>query len=147
LTPQWQERAKELGITLAQGVTIASLIGRETGYSEEKTLVSAVFHNRLRRKMRLQSDPTAIYGLEPWDGKVRKKDLLRDTPYNTYLISGLPPGPIANPGWDSLDAALHPAAVDYLYFVSKNDGSHVFSSHLKAHQEAVLKYQISKQKQ
>ena len=94
--------------------------------------------------MPLQSDPTAVYDLEGFSGKVLKSHLKRNSPYNTYLIRGLPPGPIANPGMDSLTAALNPAAVDYLYFVSKKDGSHFFSSSLQAHNEAVSRYRRSK---
>jgi UPF0755 protein len=96
--------------------------------------------------MPLQSDPTVIYGLPDFDGNLRKKDLLKKTPYNTYRFVGLPPGPIASPGMDALQAALYPADVTYLYFVSKNDGSHQFSDHLSKHSEAVQKYQLRKRK-
>jgi UPF0755 protein len=146
-TPEMDKRAEELGWTLHQIVTLASLIGKETGDEKEKPQVSAVFHNRLRKKMKLQSDPTSVYDLEPFTGAVKKKHLLRNTPYNTYVINGLPPGPIANPAIDSLQAALYPASVNYLYFVSNNDGSHNFSSSLSAHNRAVIKYQIDRKKE
>lgn len=147
LTPQMLNRAREMGFTIHELVTLASIIGKETGYSEEKTKVSAVFHNRLRKGMRLQCDPTAVYNLYSFQGVVKKKDLDNDTPYNTYKIKGLPPGPIANPGIDSLRAALDPAPVNYFYFVSNNDGTHIFSTSLEAHTQAVLKYQIKRKKQ
>jgi UPF0755 protein len=147
ITPQMMDRAKERGMTTNEWVTLASLIGKETGHREEKDNVSAVFHNRLKRGMRLQSDPTAIYSLTGYQAIVRRKHLNNDTPYNTYKIMGLPPGPIANPGVDSLQAALYPAPVNYLYFVAVNDGTHKFSSTLAAHSQAVLKYQIKRKKE
>jgi UPF0755 protein len=146
-TPEMRERAAELGMKIPQVVTLASIIGKESGFKDEKPLVSAVFHNRLKKGMRLQSDPTAVYDLWSVTKVVKKKHLLKNTPYNTYLINGLPPGPIANPAIDSLQAALHPAPVNYLYFVSNNDGSHNFSSSLAAHNRAVLKYQIDRKKE
>ncbi len=121
-------RASQLGISEKETVTLASIIEKETPLREEKPLISAVFHNRLARKIPLQSDPTVIYGIKNFDGNLTKEDLLRPSPYNTYLFVGLPPTPICNPGKDSLLAALSPAPVPYLYFVSKNDGSHFFSS-------------------
>jgi UPF0755 protein len=147
ITPQMIERAKELGMTTKEFVTLASLIGKETGHEEEKAQVSAVFHNRMKKGMRLQSDPTAIYSLHEYQNVVKRRHLDNDTPYNTYKIRGLPPGPIANPGIDSLQAALYPASVNYLYFVSKNDGTHIFSSNLAAHTQAILKYQIKRKKE
>ena len=96
--------------------------------------------------MRLQSDPTVIYDIEDFDGNLRREDLERKTPYNTYQIKGLPPGPICSPGLEAIKAALHPAPVEYLYFVSKNDGSHHFSSNLEDHNRAVQKYQIKRRK-
>ena len=147
VTPQMIERAKALGMTTTEFVTLASLIGKETGHQEEKAQVSAVFHNRLKKGMRLQSDPTAIYSLTEYRNIVRRKHLNNETPYNTYRIRGLPPGPIASPGIDSLQAALYPASVNYLYFVSKDDGTHKFSSNLAAHTQAVLKYQIKRKKE
>lgn len=149
ITPEMSKRAEQMGLTLHEWVTLASMIGKEAGNREEKTLISAVFHNRLARRMRLQSDPTAVYHLEREGTPVkaiRRRHLALDSPYNTYRINGLPPGPIANPGADSLRAALHPDRVGYLYFVSTNDGSHHFSTNLDAHNRAVAKYQINKQK-
>jgi UPF0755 protein len=147
VTPEMIARAKQLGMTPTEFVTLASLIGKETGREEEKDRISAVFHNRLKRGMRLQSDPTAVYRLDAYRNSVTRKDLDNDTPYNTYKIKGLPPGPIANPGIDSLRAALNPASVKALYFVSKNDGTHIFSSNLAEHAQAVLKYQIKRKKE
>ncbi len=105
------------------------------------TLVSAVFHNRLKRQMPLQSDPTVIYGLKNFNGNLTRKNLQEPTPYNTYRIAGLPPGPICNPGLSSIRAALQPAQVSYIYFVSKNDGTHLFSETIEAHNQAVKTYQ------
>lgn len=141
--PELSERALQLGISQREAVILASIIEKETPLPEEKPLVSAVFHNRLRKKMPLQSDPTVIYGLPDFDGNLTREHLLRPTPYNTYRYIGLPPTAICNPGKDSLMAALHPAPVPYFYFVSKNDGSHHFSSDITDHQRAVLKYQKS----
>jgi UPF0755 protein len=121
-------------------VTLASLIEKEARASEH-TLVSAVFHNRLRNSMKLQSDPTVIYGIKPMGSKITRADLDRDHPYNTYVHPGLPPGPIANPGKKSLMAAVQPADKPYLYFVAKNDGTHYFSETLQEHNVAVNKYQ------
>ena len=146
-THEMQERAEELGMTIPQVVTLASIIGKESGFKDEKPLISAVFHNRLKKRMRLQSDPTAVYDLKSITRVIKRKHLLRRTPYNTYIINGLPPGPIANPAIDSLQAALYPASVNYLYFVSNNDGSHNFSSSLSAHNRAVIKYQINRKKE
>ncbi len=146
LTPDMLERAKELNLTENEMVTLASIIEKEGGGKEEKPLVSAVFHNRLKRGMRLQSDPTVIYDIEDFDGNLRKADLEKKTPYNTYRIQGLPPGPICNPGLEAIRAAIYPAPVDYLYFVSKNNGSHHFSFNLVDHNRAVLKYQIQRKK-
>jgi UPF0755 protein len=131
----------ELGLTEHEIVTLASIIEKETGDASERPLVSAVFHNRLRLGMRLESDPTVIYGMENFGGNLTKKDLRTKTKYNTYVIFGLPPGPIANPGRDSLEAALNPAQVGYLYFVSKGNGTHEFSSNYRDHQKAVAEYQ------
>ncbi len=136
-----RKRAKELGFSIREIVTLASMIEKETPSDQEKPLVSAVFYNRLKKGIRLESDPTVIYGLEHFDGNLRRKDLKRKSPYNTYIIRGLPPGPIANPGEASIIAALYPANVDYLYFVSRNDGTHHFSRTLSEHNRAVLKYQ------
>lgn len=139
--PDLVHRASELGFSEREAVILASIIEKETPLPEEKPLISAVFHNRLKKKIPLQSDPTVIYGIKNFNGNLTKEDLLRRTPYNTYLMVGLPPTPICNPGKDSLLAAVHPAPVPYLYFVSKNDGSHYFSSDIEEHNRAVWKYQ------
>jgi UPF0755 protein len=124
-----------------QLVTLASIVEKETGNGEERPIIAGVFYNRLHKKMRLQSDPTTIYGLANFNGNLTRKDLHTATPYNTYVIHGLPPGPICNPGRASLEAVLHPAEVDYLYFVSRNNGSHQFSATLEEHNRAVHRYQ------
>jgi len=144
--PDLANRASELGISQSEAVILASIIEKETRLLEEKPLVSSVFHNRLKKKIPLQSDPTVIYGIRNFNGNLTKEDLMRPTPYNTYLIPGLPPTPICNPGKDSLLAAVHPAPVPYLYFVSKNDGSHFFSSDFEEHNRAVWKYQKNSKK-
>ena len=136
-----QARAADLAMTEREVVILASIIEKETGQDDERPLISAVFHNRLNKKLPLQSDPTIVYELPDFDGKWTRAMLARATPYNTYLHAGLPPGPIANPGLKSLVAALNPAPVHYLYFVSKNDGSHQFSSSLEEHNRAVNQYQ------
>ncbi|MFB0507691.1 MAG: endolytic transglycosylase MltG [Thermodesulfobacteriota bacterium] len=140
-TSQYSERTKELGFSDREILTLASMIEKETAIPRERYLVSGVYHNRLKRKMRLYSCPTVIYGIENFDGNLTKRDLERYTPYNTYLIRGLPPGPICNPGKEAIEAALYPATTEYLYFVSKNDGSNHFSSTLEEHNIAVWKYQ------
>lgn len=128
------------GLTRHQVVTLASLIEKEAVSAEEKTLISSVFHNRLRIGMPLQSDPTAVYGVRAFSGKVTKADILRPSPYNTYLVKGLPPGPIGNPGSGAIKAALHPAATQYLYFVARQDGTHQFSRTLEEHNRAVERF-------
>lgn len=122
-------------------VTLASIIEKETGVESERPLVSAVFHNRLKYQMPLQSDPTVIYGLKDFNGNLTRKDLSDPSPYNTYKVAALPPGPICNPSLSSIRAALYPADVPYLYFVSKNDGTHLFSETIEAHNHAVRTYQ------
>lgn len=144
---EWQQRAKNLGFTIREIVILASLIEEETSLPEERNLVSATFHNRLRIGMKLDCDPTIIYALKQdnaYTGRLRYRDLELDTPYNTYIYPGLPPGPICNPGKESLQAALYPADEDFLYFVSKNDGSHKFSRTFREHQIAVNIYQKRK---
>ncbi len=133
--------ARTSELTPHQVVTLASIIEKETGAAEERPLISAVFHNRLKRGMRLETDPTVIYGIKNFNGNLTRKHLETYSPYNTYLIDGLPPGPIANPGAESLEAALNPAQVNYLFFVSKNDGTHQFSGSLREHNQAVNRYQ------
>jgi len=140
IPPDAEKRAREAGLSLHQAVTIASIIEKETGVEEEKPLVSAVIRRRLALGMPLQMDPTVIYGVKRFDGTVTRKDLRTEGPYNTYLNRGLPPGPIANPGLTSLDAALNPSKAEYLYFVSKNDGSHTFSRTLPEHNRAVEQF-------
>jgi UPF0755 protein len=134
-------RAAALGLTEHQAVTLASLVEEETGRADERRLVAAVFLNRLKRGMLLQSDPTVLYGRVDDSRTLTRADLARPTPYNTYTIPGLPPAPIANPGRAALEAAVDPAPVDYLYFVARGDGSHVFSATLTAHNAAVNRYQ------
>ncbi len=139
---EWKERSKQLGFSIHQVVTLASIIEKETGAPFERPLISSVFHNRLKKKMRLESDPTVIYGLKNFDGNLNRKHLETLTPYNTYKIRALPPGPIANPGQESLEAALYPADTKYIYFVSKKNSTHQFSTNLKDHNQAVRKYQL-----
>lgn len=136
-------------LTLQQVVTLASMIEKETGVASERALISAVFHNRLRRQILLQCDPTVIYAAKlagRFRGKIFQSDLDFHSPYNTYTVAGLPPGPIANPGRESLQAAVQPAKVDYLYFVSDNRGGHVFSKTLAQHQRAVRAFRRSRRK-
>jgi UPF0755 protein len=140
----WRERTRQLGFTVNQVVTLASIIEKETGAPFERALISSVFHNRLKKEMRLESDPTVIYGIKDFDGNLTRKDLNTTTPYNTYQIKGLPAGPIANPGRASLEAALYPEDTDYIYFVSKKDRTHQFSTNLKDHNRAVRKYQLGR---
>lgn len=147
VTPAMIQRASNIGLNIDQFVTFASIIGKESGNNLEKPFIAAVFYNRLKRGMRLQSDPTAVYDMDKFEGKVLRSHLRRKSDYNTYLIKGLPPGPIANPGLDSLKATLNPASVDYIYFVSKNDGTHFFSSSLVEHNQAVKRYINIKNKQ
>ena len=144
--PEWQARAKELGLTVHQVVTLASIIEKETGAGFERPIISSVFHNRLKKKMRLETDPTVIYGIEDFDGNLTREHLTTPTPYNTYKIWGLPIGPIANPGGASLEAALYPDDTKYLYFVSRKDSTHQFSTNLKQHNRAVQKYQLRRRK-
>jgi len=128
--------------SLHQLVTLASIVEKETGAAHERPVIAGVFYNRLRKKMRLQSDPTTIYGIwEEYNGDLKKRHLLTATPYNTYKIAGLPKGPIANPGIHAIKAVLNPELHSYLYFVSQNDGTHIFSKTYKDHNKAVEKFQ------
>ena len=136
-------RAKELGMSENNVLTLASIIEKEAVFNRERPLISAVYHNRLKKRMRLQADPTVVYGIKRMKDGITRRDLKRKTEYNTYVISGLPPGPIASPGIRSIKAALYPADVDYMYFVSKNDGTHYFSRTGKEHLKAVVLYQRS----
>jgi len=140
----YKKQADIIGMTQMEVVTLASIIEKETAAPEERTIVSAVFHNRLKKRMRLQSDPTVIFSLENFNGNLTRKDLRHVSPYNTYRVRGLPPGPIASPGKEAIHAALYPADVDYLYFVSKKNGTHYFSLTLKEHNAAVRKFQLGK---
>ena len=143
-TDDFEKQADKLGFSIHQIVTLASIIEKETGVSEERPIISSVFHNRLKKKMRLESDPTVIYGIDGFNGNITKKNLKKLSPYNTYLIRGLPPGPISNPGLKALEAALYPAETDFLFFVSKKNKTHKFSTNIREHNKAVYKYQIKK---
>jgi UPF0755 protein len=137
-------RSEEVGMKMEDVVILASIVEKETGRGEERPIIASVFLNRIKKKMRLESDPTVIYGIENFSGNIKRKDLNRPSPYNTYLLRGLPAGPIANPGLASITAVLYPAQTDYLYFVSKNDGTHYFSKTLAEHNKAVRIYQKRK---
>lgn len=143
--PLIQERGARTRRTVHQLVTLASLVEKEAGAPDERPLVASVFANRLDLGMRLQCDPTLIYAewlaKGEWDGEINRSDLSRPSPYNTYLYSGLPPGPIANPGRGAILAAVEPAQSRYLYFVSMNNGRHIFSDNLRKHNQAVRRYQ------
>jgi UPF0755 protein len=147
LSDKLTARAEEIGFSERQVLTLASIIEKEAVTDDERPLISAVYHNRLRKKIPLQADPTAIYGIKSSREKIMSEDLKRKTPYNTYVIKGLPPGPIASPGIKSITAALYPANVPYIYFVSNNDGTHQFTVTLREHQVAVRAYREKKQKQ
>jgi UPF0755 protein len=145
LTPELREQAAARGLNVRELVTLASLVEKETAKPEERPIVAGVYTNRLKIGMGLQCDPTVIYALMlagRYDGNIRRADLQIDSPYNTYRYAGLPPGPIAAPGAASLHAAANPADVPYLYFVSRNDGSHIFSTTLDEHNRNVYEYQI-----
>ena len=143
-TADMQKKGRVLGLEPNQVVTLASIIEKETGASFERPIISSVFHNRLKKRMRLETDPTVIYGIKNFNGNITRRDLRRKTPYNTYVIKGLPPGPIASPGLAALTAAVHPEKTPYLYFVSKKDGTHHFSQTFTEHKRAVRKYQLRK---
>jgi UPF0755 protein len=136
------QRAAQGGFSVHQVVTLASIIEKETGAAAERPLIASVFHNRLKKGMRLAADPTVIYAIGDFDGNLTRRHLETPSPYNTYLNTGLPPGPIANPGRHALEAALNPAPTDLLYFVSKNDGTHHFSATFDAHNRAVRHFQL-----
>ena len=145
---QW--RAHDIKMSNREVITLASLIEMETANRDERFLISSVFHNRLRLKMRLDCDPTTIYALKRdnlWDGALGWDDLKYDSPYNTRIVAGLPPGPICSPGYESIEAALYPEQTDYLYFVAKGGGNHHFSSSLKEHNNAVQQYIIRRKRQ
>jgi UPF0755 protein len=141
--PRFNARALELGLTPSQIVILASMVEKETGAPEERPLIASVFFNRLKKKMRLQSDPTTIYGMwDRYEGKIHKSDLTVTNPYNTYMIPALPIGPISNPGQKAIEAALYPADSPYFFFVSHNDGTHQFSKTFGEHENAVRKFQL-----
>jgi UPF0755 protein len=142
----WAQRATSLPYdTPYQALIMASIVEKETGRPEDRTMIAAVFINRLKRGMRLQTDPSVIYGLGArFDGNLRKRDLEADGPYNTYTRAGLPPSPIAMPGQASIDAALNPAPTSALYFVARGDGSSEFSHTLEEHNRAVQKFQLKR---
>lgn len=138
-------RMEKMGMTENETLTLASIVEKEAVVDSERPLISAVYHNRLKKKMQLQADPTSIYGIKSSREKITREDLLRKTPYNTYQIKGLPPGPIASPGLKSIMAALYPAKVPYIYFVSQDDRTHQFSTTAEEHIEAVKLYRQRQQ--
>lgn len=144
LNEAWENRGIGLAVkTPYEALILASIVEKETGLASERGEIAGVFNRRLLKRMRLQTDPTVIYGMgEKFDGNIRRRDLKKDNPYNTYRRFGLPPTPIALPGREAITAVLHPKEGDTLYFVSRGDGSHYFSSTLKEHNEAVIKYQL-----
>lgn len=147
LQEEWQQREEDLPLKTAyEALILASIVEKESAIAEERPLIAGLFVNRLRKNMRLQTDPTVIYGIENYDGDIRFKDLRKDTPYNTYTRHGLPPTPIALAGREAIHATLHPEKTNYLYFVAYGDGSgkHVFSTNLKDHEKAVDQYQRKK---
>lgn len=142
--PDWTQRADIYALSTHQVLTLASIIEKESGNFEEQPVISSVFHNRLKRGMRLQADPTVIYGIPNFNGNITKQDLMTLTPYNTYMIDGLPPGPIANPGATAIKAAIFPTDTNFLYFVGNGDGKHIFSETLSEHNSAVNEFQRGK---
>jgi UPF0755 protein len=147
LEEEWQQRDEGLPLKSSyEALILASIVEKESAIAEERPLIAGLFINRLRKHMRLQTDPTVIYGIANYDGNIRFKDLRKDTPYNTYTRSGLPPTPIALPGREAIHATMHPDKTNYLYFVAYGDGSgrHVFSTNLKDHEKAVDQYQRKK---
>ena len=147
---KWKKRAQQRGMTVLEVVTMASIVEKETGAAEERPLIAGVFYNRLKAGWKLQTDPTVIYAVVlsrgSFDGNLTRRDLAMDHPYNTYRHTGLPPGPICNPGRDALKAALWPAETKYFFFVSRNDGTHEFCHDLACHNRAVAKYQLRRRK-
>jgi UPF0755 protein len=135
-------RAGELGLSLHQLISLASVVEKETGQAGERPIIAGVFFNRLKIGMMLQSDPTVIYGIPNFNGNLTRADLLRDTPYNTYTRTGIPPGPICSVGLAAIDAVLNPTPTQALYFVGKGDGTHYFSNTLDEHNRAVQYYQL-----
>ena len=146
LDEEWQQKAEGLPYKTAdEALIMASIIEKETAVASERVTIAGVFVRRLQKGMKLQTDPTVIYAMgENYNGNIRRKDLKTDSPYNTYVVAGLPPTPIALPGVEAIHAALHPEQGETLYFVAKGDGSHYFSKTLKEHNRAVAKYQLGK---
>ncbi len=142
IAPLLQRGAARVGLTPYEVLTLASIVEKETAVGSERPIIAAVFHNRLNVGMPLASDPTVIYGVPNFDGNLKRVHLRTETPYNTYKVRGLPPTPIASPGKASIEAVMAPARVDYLFFVSRGDGTHEFSKDYRAHRKAVWKYQI-----
>ena len=140
-SPEFMARTQALGLSEQQVMTLASIVEKETGNDQERPIIASVFFNRLKKGMALASDPTIIYGITHFNGNLTRADLARPGPYNSYLNPGLPPTPIANPGLKSIRAVLYPAETDYLFFVSKNDGTHYFSRTETEHFQAVRVYQ------
>lgn len=136
------DRMKEISESLHTVLTLSAIVEKETGDPKERPIIASVYRNRLMKKMRLQADPTVIYGIKDYDGKIRKADLINFHPYNTYKIQGLPPGPIASAGLESIRAVLWPSESKFIYFVSKNDGTHIFCENLACHNQAVKKWQV-----
>ena len=146
LTEEWENRQPDLPLASAyEALVLASIVEKETAAPEERPLIAGVFMSRLRKKMRLQTDPTVIYGIgDSYDGNIRKKDLTTDTPYNTYTRAGLPPTPISMVGREAIHAVMHPDATKNLFFVSRGDGTHKFSETVEQHNAAVRKYQLKR---
>ncbi len=146
LQKEWEGRASELPLkNRYEALILASIVEKETGLASERPEIAGVFMRRLRKRMKLQTDPTVIYGMgDRYKGNIRRRDLKDDNPYNTYVHRGLPPTPISMPGHDAIRAVLHPADGDTLYFVSQGDGSHVFSASLREHNQAVRKHQLKR---
>lgn len=146
LAEEWQQKAEDLPYKNAdEALIMASIIEKETAVASERAAISGVFVRRLQKGMKLQTDPSVIYAMgDDYHGNIRRKDLKTDSPYNTYVYTGLPPTPIALPGVEAIHAALHPEQGETLYFVAKGDGSHYFSKTLKEHNRAVSKYQLGK---
>lgn len=142
VTDEMRARMETMGWSLHKVLTLAAIVEKETGQPHERPRIASVFHNRMKLGMKLQTDPTVIYGIAGYDGNIRKKDLLTHHPYNTYTIPGLPPGPIASPGVEAIRAALWPEETKDLYFVSRNDGTHIFCPTLECHNAAVKKWQL-----
>ncbi len=140
------KQAENVGLSFYEAVILASIIEKETSVANERKIIASVFHNRLKSNMRLQTDPTVIYGIKNFNGNLTRKQLRVKTPYNTYLNHGLPPTPIANPGLESLIAAVQPAKTDYLFFVARGDGTHKFTRNYKDHDQAVTEFQLKRRR-